>query len=282
MLDHVRVVAGVEGVSIVHVALLPLAQIRVCRAVRFAHPGTHAPGPLGHGACRAKQHGGESNVRGTRFAAVCVAVSIFVGATASQAAPAPTPDAPKAMLDAIKTSPQAKLGPWLSNIYAEYKEAAAKGVTAKAFKSKNKALRLSSKGMVGIDAYANDAAALTRSLRALGATKVKARGPLVSAQVPVKCARPDRRAHIAALRAAVLAISMRCRRRRSRRATCRSTVRRRVPRTASTARASRSVRCPTPSTAIRRPSSRARRTRAVRPGHRERRAAGRHDDPRQG
>ena len=122
-------------------------------------------------------------VRGTRFAAFCAALSLFAGATATLAAP--TPDDPKAMLDAIKTSPQAKLGPWLSNIYAEYKEAAAKGVTAKAFKSKNKALR-SSKGMVGIDAYANDAAALTRSLKALGATKVKARGPLVSAQVPVK------------------------------------------------------------------------------------------------
>ena len=122
-------------------------------------------------------------IRGTRFAAVLAACLCFVGATAALAAP--TPDDPKAMLDAIKTSPQAKLGPWLSNIYAEYKEAAAKGVTAKTFKTKNKALR-SSKGMVGIDAYANDAAALTRSLKALGATKVKARGPLVSAQVPVK------------------------------------------------------------------------------------------------
>ena len=99
-------------------------------------------------------------VRGTRFAAFCAALSLFAGATATLAAP--TPDDPKAMLDAIKTSPQAKLGPWLSNIYAEYKEAAAKGVTAKAFKSKNKALR-SSKGMVGIDAYANDAAPRSRA-----------------------------------------------------------------------------------------------------------------------
>jgi len=66
------------------------------------------------------------------------------------------------MLHAIKTSPQAKLGPWLSNIYAEYKEAAAKGVTAKTFKTRNKALR-SSKGMVGIDAYANDAAPRSRA-----------------------------------------------------------------------------------------------------------------------
>ena len=122
-------------------------------------------------------------IRGTRFAAVFAAVSLFVGAPAVLAAP--TPDAPDEVLNAVKNAPHAKIGPWLSNIYAEYRVAAGKGVTAKAFKTKNKALR-SSKGMVGIDAYANDAAALTRSLKALGATKVKARGPLVSAQVPVK------------------------------------------------------------------------------------------------
>ena len=40
-------------------------------------------------------------------------------------------------------------------------------------------------GRIGIDAYANDGAALVRTLRALGATQVKRRGPLVSAQVPV-------------------------------------------------------------------------------------------------
>jgi hypothetical protein len=57
-------------------------------------------------------------------------------------------------------------------------------VTAKAFKTKNKALR-AAKGMVGIDAYANDAAQLTRSLKALGATKVKARGP--GAQLVREC-----------------------------------------------------------------------------------------------
>jgi hypothetical protein len=122
-------------------------------------------------------------VRGSLVAALCAALSLFAGATATLAAP--TPDDPKAMLDAVKTSPQAKLGPWLSNLYSEYQEAAAKGVTAKAFKSTNKAMR-SAKGTVGIDAYAHDAAALTRSLKALGATKIKARGPLVSAQVPVK------------------------------------------------------------------------------------------------
>ena len=142
-------------------------------------------------------------VKGSRVAALCAALSLFAGATTTLAAP--TPDDPKAMLDAIKASPNAKLGPWLSNLYAEYREAAGKGVTAKTFKSKNKALR-SSKGMVGIDAYAHDAASLTRSLRALGATKVKARGPLVSAQVPVSAL--GQIAALTSLRAARPAMAM--------------------------------------------------------------------------
>jgi subtilisin family serine protease len=142
-------------------------------------------------------------VRGSRVAAICAALSLFAGATGVLAAP--TPGDPKAMLDEVKTSPQAKLGPWLSNLYAEYREAAGRGVTAKAFKSKNTALR-SAKGMIGIDAYAHDAAALTRSLRALGATKVKARGPLVSAQVPVSAL--GQIAALTSLRAARPAMAM--------------------------------------------------------------------------
>jgi hypothetical protein len=47
-------------------------------------------------------------VRGFRIAALTAALSLFVGATALAA---PTPDDPKPMLDAIKNSPQAKLGP---------------------------------------------------------------------------------------------------------------------------------------------------------------------------
>ena len=122
--------------------------------------------------------------RGNRIAAICMAVSIVVGAPALQAAPAPTPESPDAVLKAFKNSPTAKIGPWLSSVYAEYQVAAGTGVTAKAFKSKYRPLRVS-QGMVNIDAYATNGAALARSLRALGATKVKARGPLVSARVPV-------------------------------------------------------------------------------------------------
>jgi Subtilase family len=121
--------------------------------------------------------------RGIRIAAVCAALSVFIGAPVALAAP--TPDAPDAVLNEVKNGPHAKIGAWLGNLYEEYRVAAGKGVTAKAFKTANPALRVS-KGMVGIDAYATDAAALTKSLHALGATKIKARGPLVSAQVPVK------------------------------------------------------------------------------------------------
>src|SRR5206468_2293122 len=40
-------------------------------------------------------------------------------------------------------------------------------------------------GKVGVDMYASDPAALTSGLAALGAEKISARGPLISAQVPV-------------------------------------------------------------------------------------------------
>ena len=123
-------------------------------------------------------------VRGIRIAAVCAALPMIVGMVPAALA-APTPDSPDAVLNAVKNGPNAKIGPWLGNLYEEYRAAVGKGIAAKAFKTTNPMVRVS-KGSVGIDAYATDAAALTKSLRALGATKIKARGPLVSAQVPVK------------------------------------------------------------------------------------------------
>ncbi|HLB84840.1 MAG TPA: hypothetical protein VJK00_08910, partial [Steroidobacteraceae bacterium] len=70
-------------------------------------------------------------------------MSIVVGTPALQAAPAPTPESPDAVLDAFKNSPHAKIGPWLSSLYAEYRVAAGTGVTAKAFKTKYRPLRVS-------------------------------------------------------------------------------------------------------------------------------------------
>lgn len=125
--------------------------------------------------------------RGIRTAAICAATSMVVGMVAATppALAAPAPDDPNAVLNAVKSGPYARIGPWLGNLYEEYREASGRGVAVRDFKSKNPALRVAN-GTVGIDLYATDAAALTKSLRDLGATKITARGPLVSARVPVR------------------------------------------------------------------------------------------------
>ena len=119
-----------------------------------------------------------------RFAVVNVVALTAIGAGPALAAPVPKPDDPAAILAETKQSPNAKLGPWLDNLYQEYREAKAKGVTDKNFRSTNKALRVT-RATVGFDAVATDGAALARSLKAMGATNVRYQGPLVSARVPV-------------------------------------------------------------------------------------------------
>jgi len=117
-----------------------------------------------------------------RFAAVNIVALTAIGAGSVLAAP--TPDDPSAVLAETKQSPNAKLGPWLDNLYQEYQEAKGKGVADKDFRSTNKALRVTG-ATVGLDAVATDGAALARSLKAMGATNVRNQGPLVSARVPV-------------------------------------------------------------------------------------------------
>ncbi len=143
--------------------------------------------------------------KGIRIAAVCATVSLFAAAVPAALA-APTPEAPDAVLNAAKNGPNAKIGNWLANLYEEYRESAASGVNVKDFKTRNRQLRVR-EGTIGIDAYANDATALVSSLRSLGATQIKSRGPLVSARVPVNAL--GRIAGLAALRSArpVLAIT---------------------------------------------------------------------------
>jgi subtilisin family serine protease len=122
--------------------------------------------------------------KGIRTAVCCAAITLVVGAIPAALA-APTPEAPDAVLNAVKNGPYAKIGPWLSHLYEEYREANGRGVTARQFKSTIPALHVSN-GRVGVDAYATHGRALVEALRSLGATKIKARGPLVSAQVPVR------------------------------------------------------------------------------------------------
>jgi subtilisin family serine protease len=99
----------------------------------------------------------------------------------------PEPASPDAVLDAVKQSPTAsRIGPILQHLYDEHVAArsAAGGATTQALTDKRKAVRVGD-GMVGIDAMATDGPALVRSLQALGAKKVRAVGPLVSARVPI-------------------------------------------------------------------------------------------------
>jgi hypothetical protein len=119
-----------------------------------------------------------------RFAALSVVALTAVGAGSVLAAPPPKPDDPAAFLAETKQSPNAKLGPWLDNLYQEYQQAKARGVTDKNFRSANKALRVT-RATVGLDALATNGAALATSLKAMGATNVRTQGPLVSARVPV-------------------------------------------------------------------------------------------------
>jgi len=99
--------------------------------------------------------------------------------TAPLAMAAPTTPE-QALVDSAKNGPLQKLGPWLENLYDEFQQSANK----KAFKTRNPVLKVYG-GKVGVDLYANDPASLRRSLATLGATNIKAKGPLVSAQVPV-------------------------------------------------------------------------------------------------
>ena len=84
------------------------------------------------------------------------------------------------LLNAAKTGPMKKLGPWLANLYDEFQQSSNK----KTFQTTNPAMKVRG-GKVGIDLFANDAAALQKSLASLGATNIKTKGPLVSAQIPV-------------------------------------------------------------------------------------------------
>jgi hypothetical protein len=105
---------------------------------------------------------------------------LLAGLSTAQAAP--IPDTPDAILTAAKQGPYGKIGPFLGNLYDEYRDATGKGVNAKSFKSSDPYMHVAD-GTVAIDLYASNAAALTNSLRSLGATRVDSRGPLISARV---------------------------------------------------------------------------------------------------
>jgi len=97
----------------------------------------------------------------------------------------PVPDNPDALLSSVKKSPNAKLGPQLDRLYSAFLESSGTAAAAVQETRSGKQPLHVDNGTVGLDAMANDGAALERSLRALGATHVRVAGPLVSARVPV-------------------------------------------------------------------------------------------------
>ena len=99
----------------------------------------------------------------------------------------PVPDNPDSVLAAFKKLSATRSSVHgFDHLYAAYLESRRAGVTEQAFRDNNKALRVAD-GMIGVDAMATDGEALVRSLRALGATHVRAVGPLVSAQRAGEC-----------------------------------------------------------------------------------------------
>jgi hypothetical protein len=98
-----------------------------------------------------------------------------------QAVLAQTRSAEESLLTSVKNGPMQKLGPWLANLYDEFRQAPNNAT----FETRNPVLKVRG-GRVAVDLYANDPAALQAALGTLGATNVRAEGPLVSALVPVR------------------------------------------------------------------------------------------------
>jgi len=107
-----------------------------------------------------------------------LAIPLFMGAAPLASAAPASPE--QELVESAKNGPLQKLGPWLANLYDEFQGSTNK----KEFKTRNPVLKVHD-NKVNVDLYANDPRSLQRSLASLGATNIKANGPLVSAQVPV-------------------------------------------------------------------------------------------------
>ena len=108
-----------------------------------------------------------------------VAMSLILGSAHLGLAQTQSPE--DTLLASVKNGPMQKLGPWLGNLYDEYRGAANKD----GFQTRNPVLKVHG-GRVAVNLYASDTAALQAALATLGAANVRAQGPLVSAQVPVR------------------------------------------------------------------------------------------------
>ena len=113
-----------------------------------------------------------------RIRALLAAAPLFM--LAAPHALAATQTAEEDLVAPAKDGALQKLGPWLANLNDEYQQAPNK----QAFQTANPIMKVYG-GMVGVDLHASDPKSLQASLKALGASRIRVNGPLVSAQVPV-------------------------------------------------------------------------------------------------
>jgi len=113
--------------------------------------------------------------------ASALALLLFITSGSVQSALAQSRSAEESLLARVKNGPMQKLGPWLANLYDEFRQAPNNAT----FETRNPVVKVRA-GRVAVDLYANDPAALQAALTSLGATNVRAQGPLVSALVPVR------------------------------------------------------------------------------------------------
>jgi hypothetical protein len=110
-----------------------------------------------------------------------LALLLIVSLGSIQTVLAQSMSAEASLLTSVKNGPMQKLGPWLANLHDEFRQAPNNAT----FETRNPVLKVRA-GRVAVDLYANDPAALQAALATLGATDVRAQGPLVSALVPVR------------------------------------------------------------------------------------------------
>ena len=109
--------------------------------------------------------------------AVCL--TLILGTAAVAGAQSQSPE--ESLVASAKNGPLEKLGPWLGNLYEEFRGSA----NQDRFETRNPVLKVRG-GRVAVNLYAADPAVLPAALTDLGAVNITVQGPLVSAQVPVR------------------------------------------------------------------------------------------------
>jgi hypothetical protein len=111
---------------------------------------------------------------------VRLAAALFCCSMAGHYASAASNTAEEALVEATKNGPLQKIGPLLANLSDEFQQSTNK----QAFETRNPLFKIHG-GKVGVDLYASDSTTLLRDLERLGASDIRAIGPLISAQVPI-------------------------------------------------------------------------------------------------